>query len=93
VYKGLIVNSAMDVTSLMSGGPLPDFVPVLTCVCKDAKIDAATKCLSACGSFAGTITTQRDNVCKDPKAYVDQISSLAAKFAGGWFSSNMQSTR
>jgi hypothetical protein len=93
VYKGLIVNSAMDVASLMSGGPMPDFVPMLTCVCKDPKIDAATKCLCACGSSASTMTTQRDNVCKDPKAFVDQMSSLAAKFTGGWFSSNMQSTR
>jgi hypothetical protein len=94
VYKGLIVNSAIDAASLMSGGPMPDMVPLLTCVCRDPKIDAATKCLSACGggTSSASMTTQRDNVCKDPKAFVDQISSFAAKFSGGWFSSNMQPT-
>jgi hypothetical protein len=62
------------------GGSSADILPALTCVCGDAKVDATVKCAAACGSLASMITTQKDNMCKDPKAFVDAI---AAKMSGG----------
>jgi len=71
----------------LTGGGTPDLVPAITCACKDAKVDTAAKCVAACGSILSSITTQKDNICKDPKAFVNQvsgqISALMAKFGGG----------
>lgn len=33
--------------------------------------------------MASGITTQKENLCKDPKAAVDQLNAMAAKFGGG----------
>jgi len=70
----------------LTGGSTPDLVPALSCLCKEPKLDTATKCIAACGSILSSITTQKNNICSDPKGFVDkassQISGLVAKFGG-----------
>jgi hypothetical protein len=67
------------------GGAPPDMVPALTCICSDTKVDAMVKCVSACGTMTSAITTQKENMCKDPKGFVDAI---AAKMGGGQYLPN-----
>jgi len=65
------------------GAPMPDLVPGITCLCADAKVTATVKCSSACGGFAGKITGNWENTCKDPKAAMDRVSAAIAKFGQG----------
>ena len=73
---------AIDPVAILSG-TLPDILPALSCGCKDAKVDAAIKCVAGCGGLASEITAQKNNLCKDPKAVVDQMNALIASFTGG----------
>jgi len=65
------------------GAPLPDLVPGITCLCADPKIAATVKCSSSCGGFAAKVTGNWDNTCKDPKAAMDRVSAMIAKFGQG----------
>jgi hypothetical protein len=62
---------------------MPDLVPGITCLCNDAKIMATVKCSSACPGMAAKITGNWDNTCKDPKAAMDRVSAMIAKFGQG----------
>jgi len=67
----------------MTSGKLPDAAPFLTCLCSNDKMKSIVKCQGGCGSLSTMITSQTDTICKDPKAFVEQINSMASKYGGG----------
>jgi len=67
----------------ISGGKMPDVVPLLTCVCGQPKIKSTLNCVAKCpgGSMLGMAQSQFEKDCKDPKAAADQLNSLVSKFS------------
>ncbi|KAF2675353.1 hypothetical protein BT63DRAFT_450343 [Microthyrium microscopicum] len=72
----------MPTTADLTSGKTPDPLPLATCLCAEPKVKSVITCQSACGSIGSMVGSQLTTVCKDPKAAIDQMNSLAAKYGG-----------